>query len=103
MSIFTVEEVASLFRMPSETMTQTRGLLIFAIGICTLARPAELISLQVEDVVFKQDGLIVFTHRKNACASRATQQIWVSGVFIGWNLLENMKKYVACIASSGPF
>jgi len=100
--IFSVEEIASLYKMPTETMTQTRDLLIFAIGICTLARSAELISLKVEDIQLKPDGLIVVIHRVKACASRTIQQIWVSGTFFGWNLLDNMRRYMDIIPASGP-
>jgi len=100
--IFTIEEIQSLFQIPTETMTQTRDLLIFAVGICTLARSTELNALEVNDIKLKPDGFAVTLQRKKACASRSTQEIWVSGTFFGWNLLDNLKKYLACIPSSGP-
>jgi len=100
--IFKVEEVANLFKIHPETMTQTRDLLIFAIGVCTLARSAELCSMKVEDIEIKADGFFIVLHRKKACADRAIQQIWVSGIFFGWNLLNNLKSYLACIPESGP-
>jgi len=62
--IFKVEEVANLFKIRPETMTQTRDLLIFAIGICTLARSAELFSMKVEDIEIKSDGFFIILHRK---------------------------------------
>jgi len=78
-NIFTVEDIAALYKIPAKTMTQTRDLLIFAIGICTLARSAELISLNVEDIQLKSDGLIVSLHRKKSlCQSRhpANMGVW---------------------------
>ena len=97
-----MEEIAALYKIPVETMTQTRDLLIFAIGICTLTRSAELISLEVKDIEFKQDGFLVLVHRKKACASRAEQEIFVHRTFFGWNIMENLKKYMECIPGDGP-
>ena len=47
--IFTIDSLTTLFGMPTSTMTQIRDRIIFAFGICTLARSSELNSLTVAE------------------------------------------------------
>jgi len=100
--IFTVDSINNLLAMPASTMTQIRDRIIFAFGICTLARASELSSLTVGDVSFADDGILVNIHRKKACASRSNQKIWVCSSFFGWDLLGNLKKYLSFIPPEGP-
>jgi len=100
--IFSIEEIKTLFSKESTTLPQVRDKIIFALGVCTLARSSELKSMKVEDLDLKEDGLVVIVHRKKAAVSRATQKIWVNKTFFGWNLLENIKTYLKFIPSEGP-
>ena len=74
-------------------MPQLRDKLIFAFGVCTLARSSELSCLRVEDLSISGDGIVVSIHRKKACASRSDQTIWVCGSFFDWNLLDNLHEF----------
>jgi len=81
--IFSIEEIKALFSKETSTLPQVRDRIIFALGVCTLARSSELKSMNVEDIELKDDGLIVTVHRKKAAVSRATQRIWVNKTFFG--------------------
>jgi len=80
--------------METKTLPQIRDRIIFALGICTLARSSELKAMNVQDLELKEDGLAILIHRKKAAVSRATQKLWVSKTFFGWDLLGNIRSYL---------
>ena len=100
--IFGVRDIERLFQETPVTMPQIRDKIIFAFGVCTLARSAELSSLKVQDLNILDDGINVRIHRSKAAESRAFQVIWVNNMFFGWDLMDNLKKYLSFIPSKGP-
>jgi len=100
--VFSIDEIRAIFSTETATLPQVRDRIIFALGVCTLARSSELKSMNVEDLDLKDDGLIVVVHRKKATVSRATQKIWVNKTFFGWDLLENIRTYLKYIPGEGP-
>jgi len=101
-SIFIIEDIKNLFEQKDPTMPQLRDKLIFAFGVCTLARSSELSCLRVEDLSLGEDGILVSIHRMKACASRSDQTIQICGSFFEWNLFEKSKEYLSFIPREGP-
>jgi len=99
--VFSEEAVKRIIHLPTSTMPQIRDKIIFVLGICTLARASELASLLVEDICFVEDGMLVSIRRKKASVSRSEQSIWVCSKFFGWDLMDNLKKYLKLIPPTG--
>jgi len=92
-----VKNIESIFETSPVAMPQVRDKIIFAFDVCTLARSSELFDMKVEDLIFRDDGILVVLRRKKAAASRSTQNILVSNEFFGWNLLENLFKNICLL------
>ena len=100
--VFSIDEIHRIFEIVPTTLPQIRDKIIFAFGVCTLARSSELFSLKVEDISLGKDGIYVTILRKKAAVSRSLQTIWVNKTFFGWDLFGNLETYLKYIPPEGP-
>jgi len=73
--IFTIEDIQAIFKTEFPTILKIRDKIFFALGVCTLTRSSEIRSLNVEDLILKEDGIEVVVHRTKAAVCRAIQKI----------------------------
>jgi len=100
-TVFSMDDLTKLFQIEPTTLPQIRDKLLFVFGVCALARKSELALLQVDDVSFEKDGLMVTISRKKTDATREIQRTWVNGTFYGWDVVENLKRYLSFIPETG--